>query len=224
MSNFNLKKFFLYLLITSVGFSALIGIGVMIFGSFGEFETKVLLTTLTVTITSILGLACGACLEAAKGRIIPMAGIVFAVISAVLWMVMIWNQFRPENGAFAHSVMSATLLAASCSLISLLSLATLDRRFMWPRWVAHAAVWSLTALILWIIWSRIDPSDSWIARLMGVLSIIIAAVTVVTPVFHYLSSSERSVEAIDVEIAKLKAKIEELERQRILVVQDSSDQ
>ncbi len=210
----NSKKLFLYLLITSVGVSALIGIGVMIFGSFGEFETKVLLTALTVTVTSILGLACGACLEAGRGRVIPLAGIVLAVISAVLWMVMIWSEFRPESHVFANSVMSATLLATSCSLISLLSLATLDRRFMWSRRLAHASVWSLTALILWIIWSSIDPSDSWIARIMGVLSIIIAAVTVVTPVFHYLSSSEKGVDAIDAEIAKLKARIEELEAKK----------
>lgn len=216
----NLKRLFLYASIASVAVSALIGIGVMIFGSFGEFETKVLVTTMTVTVTSILGLACGACLEAQKGRMIPMAGIVCAVISAVLWMVMIWSKFDPENDVFARSVMSATLLAAACSLVSLLSLATLDRRFMWARWLAHAAVWSLTAIVLVIIWAEIDPSDSWIARTMGVLSIIIAAVTVVTPVFHYLSSSEKDADAINAEIAKLKAKIEELEARKSGLVQD----
>lgn len=211
----NLKKLFLYASIASVAVSALIGIGVMIFGSFGEFETKVLLTTMTVTITSILGLACGACLEAQKGRVIPMAGIVFAIISSALWMVMIWSKFEPKNDIVPRAVMSATLLAAACSLISLLSLATLDTRFLWSRWLAHASVWSLTAIILWIIWAEIDPSDSWIARTMGVLSIIIAAVTVVTPVFHYLSSSERSVEAIDAEIAALRSKIAELEAKKV---------
>ena len=219
----NLKKLFLYASIVSVAVSAVIGIVVMIFGSFGEFETKVLLTTMTVTITSILGLACGACLEAAKGRVIPMAGIAFAIVSAVLWMIMIWSTFKPENDVFVRSVMSATLVATACSLISLLSLATLNRRFMWARLLAHASVWSLTAIILVIIWAEIDPSDSWIARTMGVLSIIIAAVTVVTPVFHYLSSSEKGVEAIDEEIAKLKERIEELERQRVSMLQDSTD-
>lgn len=203
--------------------SALIGIGVMIFGSFGEFETKVLLTTMTVTITSILGLACGACIEARKGRVISMAGIAFAVLSAVLWMVMIWSTFKPENDLFPKSVMTATLLAAACSLVSLLSLARLDRRFLWSRWLAHASVWSLTAIILVIIWAEIDPSDSWIARMMGVLSIIIAAVTVVTPVFHYLSSSEQDAAAIDAEIAKLKARIEELEARKSGLDQDAAE-
>ena len=220
----NIKRLFLYLLIGSVAVSALIGIGVIIFGSFGELETKVLLTTTTVTITSILGLACGGCLDAGRGRVIPMAGIVFAVISAVLWMVMIWSKFEPSNDVFVHSVMSATLLATACSLVSLLSLATLERRFMWSRWLAHAAVWSLTAIILWILWTNIDPSDSWIARTMGVLSIIIAAVTVVTPVFHYLSSAEKGVDAIDAEIAKLRSRIEELEAKKAVIGEDTSSE
>jgi len=56
----NIRKVFLYLLIASVAVSALIGIAVIIMGDFGEFEIRVLLTMLTITVTSILGLACGA--------------------------------------------------------------------------------------------------------------------------------------------------------------------
>lgn len=213
MRNLNLRKFFLYLLIASVGLSALIGVVVMIFGNFGDFETRILLTTLTVTVTSILGLACGACLEAGRGRLLPVTGIVFAVISAVLWIIVVWANTR-DSKYFANLVMTATLVAASCSHIALLSLATLDRRFLWSHWAAHLSVWSLTAIILWIIWWNIDPSDSWIARTMGVLSIIIGSLTVVTPVFHKLSSSGSGTDAIDVEIERLRARIEELETKK----------
>lgn len=209
----NFKKFFLYLLIASVGVSALIGVGVMIFGNFGDFEARILLTTLTVTVTSILGLACGACLEAGRGRVLPIIGITFAIISAVLWIILVWAA-RPDNDLFVHFVMTSTLLAASCSHISLLSLATLDRRFLWSRWAAHLSVWSLTTIILWVIWWNIDPSDSWIARTMGVLSIITGALTVVTPVFHKLSSSDLGIEVIDAEITRLKIRIDELEAKK----------
>ena len=77
MNDFKLRRTFLYLLIGSVAISAAIGIGVMLFGDFGEFEIRVLMTTLTVTMTSILGLACGAYLESGKGHLMPAAGIVF---------------------------------------------------------------------------------------------------------------------------------------------------
>lgn len=45
----------------------MIGIGVLLFGDFGEVEVRILMTTLTFTMTSILGLACGAYLESGKG-------------------------------------------------------------------------------------------------------------------------------------------------------------
>lgn len=213
------KKFFLYLLIASVAVSALFGIGVLILGDFGEFETRVLLTALIVTTTSILGLACGASLDAREGFVIPIAGVVTAIISAALWMIMLWSRFDPSAEVFVHSVMSATLLAAACALVSLLSLADLDRRFAWARMIGYVAIWTLTAIILWILWADIDPSDSWLARTMGVISIIIGAVTVTTPIFHKLSSTERTVETIDAEIARLRAKIAELE-----ILRNSADQ
>lgn len=210
----NLKRLFLYVLIASVAVSALIGIGVLLFGDFGDFETRVLLTALIVTGVSVMGLACGACVEAGKGRIVPFAGIVLAVLSGILWMVMLWARVEPRNDVFVHSLMSATVIALGCALISLLSLATLERRFIWSRVVAHVAVWSLTALLLIIFWAHIDPSQNFLARTMGVLSIVVAALTVVTPVFHYLSSAGDDAAKIDAEIERLKARIVELEQKR----------
>jgi hypothetical protein len=210
----NLKKAFLYLLIASVAVSAAFGIGVIILGNFGELETRILLTTLTVTVTSILGLACGASIEAGRRRAIPMAGIAFALASAAMWLVMIWSEWIGSDN-FARFVMTATLLAAACSHISLLSLARLDRRFVWSRWAAHIAVWSLSGLILWCIWLKVDPSDALISRTMGVLAIVIGALTVITPVFHRLSASD-SADEIDAEIERLKLRIAELEAKRAL--------
>jgi hypothetical protein len=220
MQAINLKRAFLYLLIASVAASAVIGIVVVLFGNFGEFETKVLMTALIVTAVSVMGLACGACLEARKGRLVPIAGILFAVLSGILWMVMLWSKFEPGNDVFVHSLMSATVIALGCAHISLLSLARLDRRFYWSRIAAHVAVWSLTGLLLIIFWADIDPSQNILARTMGVLSIVIAALTVVTPVFHHLSSSGDDAAKIDAEIADLTARIEKLKQQRVKLTGD----
>jgi len=215
----NLKKLFLYLLILSVAISALIGIGVMLFGDFGERETRILMTTLTVTVTSVLGLACGACIEAGKGRIIPIAGIFFAVVSCVTWIILMWSRFDATSGIFPHIVMSVTLLAFACSHISLLSLATLDKRFAWSRIAVHVFVWSLTVLTLWIIWAHVDPSQTMLARVMGVMSIVIGGLTVVTPVFHRLSTGDDGPEKIDAEIKRLRARIAKLESKRSKLTQ-----
>ena len=216
MNRINTKSAFLYLLIGSVLVSALAGIGVMLFGDFGEREIRILVTTLTITATSVLGLACGASLESGKLWFIPLAGIVFSILSGVLWIVMLWSAFDRASDLFPHLVMSATLLAVACSHISLLSLATLDRRFYWSRIAVHVFVWSLTALTLFVIWSHIDPSQTMLARTMGVLSIVIGALTIVTPVFHKLSVKETG-EDIDAEIENLKARIAKLESKRAIV-------
>lgn len=218
MKNLNLKKFFLYLLIASVSVSALLGIGAMIFGNFGELESKILMTTLCVTVTSILGLACGAYLETRRGKFLPMFGIFYAVTSAVLWIIMIWHQ-RMTDDLFGKLLMSSTLLATGCSHLSLLSIAKLEKKFLWAYYAVHVSIWTLIGILLFTIWTEYDPSNSWLARTLGVLSIIIAALTIVTPVFHWLSRSdfagkEMTVEAIETKISKLKDELKHLEKQR----------
>lgn len=213
MPNLTLKKFFLYLLIASVAVSALLGILVILFGNFGNFETKILLTTFIVTCTSILGLACGAYLETKRGKILPTGGIIFATLSAVLWIYLTWEAGRGEESIFKIAL-SATLLATSCSLVSLLSIARLDERFAWSRYAAHGSIWILTAILLVLIWSEGDNLPDWLSRAIGILSIIVAALTIVTPVFHWLSRQEKTAADIDAEIARLRARIEELERER----------
>lgn len=223
MRDLNLKKLFLYLLIASVAVSAVIGIGVILFGNFGEFETKILLTTGTVTVTSILGLACGAYLETGRGRLLPCAGIACAVVSAVMWIFLIWNGTIHED-IFVKGLMSVTLFAASCSHISLLSLARLEKKFIWARYAVHASVWSLTGLLLFLIWSTLWHDQEYVGRAIGVLSILIGALTVVTPVFHKLSHGEPNDAEIDAEIAALRSKIEELESRKTTFEPPSEDE
>ena len=217
----NLKKFFLYLLIGSVALSAAIGIAVVLFGDFGEFEVKILLSTLTVTITSILGLACGAYLETGRGRALPVAGIALAAVSAALWIAFIWSLVGNEH-FFVRLVMSTTLLACACSHLSLVSLARLDRRFLWSRYAAQFAVTTLAAILLAIIWADGGQMPEYVSRTLGVLSIAVAALTVLTPVFHRLSKQETGLAAIDAEIERLRQRLAELEKARAEKLEDAN--
>jgi hypothetical protein len=223
MSEINLKKIFLYLLITSVAASALIGIGVILFGNFGDLEVRILATTLTVTVTSILGLACGAFLETGRGKVIPVGGIVFAVVASIMWLIVIWYRGEP-NEWFMKTTVTATLLAVAGSHVSLLSLARLGKKFVWSRYAVYAVIGSLTAILLFLIWFEPKVNEELIGRVVGVLSILVAALTVVTPIFHKLSHGEPSEAEIDAEIAVLKEKIEELEARKASYVPPSEDE
>ena len=204
------KKVFLYLFIASVSVSALIGVGVILFGSFGDLEIRVLITTITITTTSIFGLACGAYLERRKVPL-PVAGIILAVTSAFLWLIVIWRQGTPSEW-YIKSTTTLTLLAYASAHLSLLSLARLDKKFAWIHLAANFLIWSLAGFAIFIVWG--EPSDyELVSRVMGVLAILVAVVTLVTPVFHKLSSVETDTD-IDAEIAQLKSKIEELEQKK----------
>lgn len=213
MDDINLKRIFLYLLIGSVGLSAVFGIGVILLGDFGSFEVRVLMTTLTVTAASILGLACGACLEARRGWILPVTGIVMSLAAAAMLMLIIWDVFD-ESETFIKSAITILIIAVSSSHLSLLAIARLDRRFAWSWIAAFVFDWLLAATLLYLMWFEPDGSSDFIFRLIGVLAILVAAVTVITPVFHKLSNAETGAAAIDAEIAKLKARIEELEQKK----------
>ena len=222
----NLRRLFLYLLIGSVALSAVIGIIVVLFGDFGEFERKVLLTAATVIVVSILGLACGAALEAKRARAIPFVGIVCAVISGALWVFLIWYG-TVHNDLFVKSLMSLTLGAAACSHFSMLSLARLDARFRWSRYALHATLWTLTAYLLFLIWNPQMVDEDLSGRVLGVLAIILGALTVVTPVLHKLSSAEAGggesdveIERIEAQIAELQARLEKLRSERSRAIVD----
>lgn len=210
----NLKRLFLKLLIASVVVSAAFGIIVILFGNFGSFEVRVLMTTLTVTVTSILGLACGAAIEAGRGNVLPKAGIVFTLISAALLMLIIWD-VADDSELYVKTTMTFVIGAVVASHLSLLSIARLDERFQWSLGFAWVCDLLLAGIILFVMWSEIEPQGDLVSRVMGVLAILIAAVTVVTPVFHKLSSGTvRTIQTIDEEIERLREEITRLEAEK----------
>ena len=214
----NLRRLFLYLLIASIGLSAIIGIGVILFGNFGEIEVRVLFTTLTVTVTSIFGLACGAYLETGRGKYLPLAGIALSIVSALMCFLIIWNVLD-DSELFIKSFLTGVLLAASCSHLSLLSLARLDSRFAWTRIAAVACVILLVLIFLYILWFEPKGDSDLIYRVLGVIGILLASITVVTPILHKLSSGHADVAALDKEIAELESRLDSLRAQRASAVE-----
>lgn len=209
----NLKRLFLYTLIGSVGISAVIGIGVLLFGSFDEFSVRVLMTTLTVTVTSILGLANGAYYDSGRGRQLGLVGIVVSIVAAVMTLLIIWNVID-DNEAFMKVSVTAMVFAVSTSHLSLLSLARLDSRFEWSNMAARIVIGALVGLILFILWIEPTGEGDMLARTMGVLAILTATITVMTPVFHKLSSGDDEMAELDAEITALREKLAELEARR----------
>ncbi len=219
MTNFDLRRAFLYLLIASVAVSAVFAIAVIIFGDFGDFEVRVMMTTLTITAASILGLACGAAIEAGKARLLPAIGIAAAVLSALALFFIIWNVLD-DSQTFIKSTMTAVVIAAVCAHLSLLSLARLDARFNWTWTAAFVIDWIIAAILLYLMWFE-HGDNQLVFRTLAVLAILTAALTIITPVFHKLSRPDDPRAEIDAEIARLQERIDELERKKADLVENS---
>jgi hypothetical protein len=225
METLNLKKIFLYLLICSIALSALMGIWAILSGEFGELQGKVLGTTMTVVGTSILGLACGAFLESPRARgtalfIVPLAGIVLAVLCALITMWAIWGEISWTYKTVYKTLFVSLMFSFSLAQLSLLSLARLAKRFRWAIVTAYVVILALASIISFIIIFEPDSDDKIVTRVLGVLAVVDAAVTVMMPIFHRLSRTEfvdtetPSVAKIDAEIDNLKAQLGRLEKQR----------
>lgn len=217
----NLRRLFLISLIASVVTSAVIGIGVLLLGNFGLIEVRILMTTLVITIVSVLGLACGAYVEIRGGKQLPYAGIALSVVAGLMSFFIIWDILLYDE-TFIKSFLTVTLLATACSHLSLLALARLDRRFSWTRIAAVVCVVLLCSILLYILWFEPTGESDLIYRVLGVLGILLASITVVTPVLHKLSSDKTDIEKIDAEIEKLKNRIEQLEERRANLEAESS--
>jgi hypothetical protein len=178
-----IKKYLKYILIALVILSALLGITVVFRGSLMALELKVLMTALTVMVFSVLGLACSVYLDQNKEKILPIAGIAFAGLSAMMWIFQIWSNAVWAQEWRTNLQLSLPLFAISCSHLSLISLVKLEGKLIWLRYIITASIWSLTAILLYLIWNDQNPEGLFL-RLIAVLCIVIASLTALTPIFH----------------------------------------
>ncbi len=199
------------------------GIWAILSGEFGETQGKVLFTTLTVVGTSVLGLACGAFLESprvARLKPVPLAGIAVAVLCGLACFWLIWgNSGNGGEGIFKFSLVTF-ICAFSLAQLSLLSMARLAQRFRWSLVTAYVVIFALDLIICPIIIYELSGDNGLVLRLIGILSVVAASLTVMIPIFHLLSRIEYvyddtvSTVEIDQQIAELRAKISRLEQQR----------
>lgn len=212
------KKAFLYSLIISVLLSAVLGIVAILSGDWSWFNIRILLTTVTVTGASICGLACGAYVSTKRGRALPLAGIGLALAGAAMVIGGIWIEVGSEW--YWKMAASLTVFAVACAHLSLLAMTRLAGRFQWSLVAAHVVIFGVASLIVFLILG--ESHSSGMFRLLAVAAIVDAAITVLIPIFHWLSKRETArepwrateEESMEPEITSLKERLAELEMRR----------
>ncbi len=175
-----MKKAFLICLIVSVGISALLGIGALLIGEFGEIQAKVLATTVSVSLFSIAALCCAAAAESGRGGVLPIFGIFVSAVAAILIVSGIWSDADSET--YWKTAASFAVVGAAVAHMSLLSLARLAPGHRWVLHGAHAAIALLAVLIVSALWA--EPEEEAFFRWLGIDAILATALTILVPILH----------------------------------------
>lgn len=176
----------LRVLIGSVVVSALLGVWALLGSDFGEFQGKVLLTSLCISGASILAMACAAAWDKGRWPFLPLTGMGLAVTGFGLLILMIWVEASdPETW---KTVATLLIFATAAAHASLVGLARLKPRHAWLLPATWLTAGLLAALLTGAMWGEWENENVW--RWVGVLSILLCAFTILVPVFQRVGQGD----------------------------------
>jgi hypothetical protein len=185
-----LKRYFITAIITSLVISALIGILVILLGSFGEIQARILLTTLAIGIFSITSLANLRNLESQhiSYRRFAELSIAFSLLAMLFTLSLIWisvehTPWKPALTFFvlAVSTAHASLLLPSRSRSTLLDVAVT---------ATLACIAFVAGFLIYLIIVENTGVGEFFYRLLGVFAILDVLGTIVTPILARLVSNK----------------------------------
>ncbi len=181
-----LTKASLYSFVGFLAVTALLAIGSVLSGNFGEFEIKVLATTSVIAVASICSLCCSA-YSARSTTLLPgLGGILLAGLAAALLILSIWSETHAENYWKTTAVLS--VLAIACAHALALLSVRLRPAHLWIRIATGVTILILAIVISGMIVGEVD--DKGTAKLVAILAILAALETLVIPILGRLSKGQ----------------------------------
>lgn len=163
--------------LVSVVINAGLGIWALLSSDFGQTQGKVLATSFCVS-GGMLGLLVNGAPLARRVRWpLPLVAAGSAIAAAGLSIVLIWAEL--DDQWWWKSLVTLLIITAGGTLVGLLALLALRPGHEILR-LAHAVATSLLAgTSLVALWAEVDTS--WMARSIGVESVMVAALTLIVP-------------------------------------------
>jgi hypothetical protein len=186
----HLRKAFLWSMVFSLGFAAFLGVIGIVFDHLGATAEKILVTSLIIGGTSMASLACAFAIE--QRRVVPVGwiGIGSSGVAALVGLTIAWGNPVAMEDELVKLGAIATVVAIWASHMGLLMLPRIDRS-AWRivRVMTLVTAGTLAIVIIGVILA--EDLDKWVAKLMGVLSILCSCGTVVTPILALLDRLRR---------------------------------
>lgn len=187
MADYNqLRQRSLYSFIGFLALSALVAIGAVLWGRLGWWESRVLITTLTISGVSIDAMGCAVYLERRPHHWLPLTGIVLALTAGVLVIFGAWADI--DNVPYWKTAATTTAFAIACTHASLLALVRLPAEQQWLQLVARGTIFLSASLLALALMAEI--SDSSYYKLLLVVVILVTLFTVVIPLLGRLQPDQ----------------------------------
>jgi len=181
----SIRRFLLYMVVGGLVLAALAGIYVLLFGTFGKTEQKILLTTLGISYFSVTSLACAAAYEKRRHGLLSIPGLALSIAGFALFLPSVWAEWLDSNPIAKITIILA-VFSFSFAQACLLSLVTLERRAVWVYYAAVGAILALAAIISAMI---VYDQGGWMLRFAGAVGILDGCLSLCIPVLHRLGGT-----------------------------------
>lgn len=183
----DLRRAFLWSFVGCLAFTALVAIVTVLSGDFGETQARVLASSGAVSAASVCAMACAAFRERGRVPQLGTLGIVLAGIALVATLVTVWQE-APDDGLIKTALV-LSIWAVAVAHAELLLLPVLAVRHRPVQVAAVVAIATLAALLTVLIVGEL--SGNAFARLLGVVSIVVALLTLVVPIVARIGGEAR---------------------------------
>jgi hypothetical protein len=188
----SLRRIFLLGAAAIVSLSALVAIGTILNGHFGETEEKIFATLATTFVAGSTVVAGLACLAHERSRALGLAGVVLAAGGFVLWCAQIWGGYDSKGYWKLIGVVTAWALALLVATTA--RLMTSSPRLEHTLLPATAGAAAGAALVASVMVLR-ENGDGW--QLFAVLLILALLGEALTPILErYAASDETPAERV----------------------------
>jgi Kef-type K+ transport system membrane component KefB len=175
------KRVFLIAVIASLSTAALLAIGILLFGDFGQTEGRVLWTTALVAAYGLLALPAGILFD--QGRLRPLAGLVLTLAAGglLLALVGVWGGEAPE--ALGRGLGTVTVCALAATQTAALAARASRRDSMVVRRLFRASVALvivLAGMVSAAIWAEVD--DERYLRIVAALVVLDVLLCTLQPI------------------------------------------
>jgi len=174
----HLRKSTLRMFLIFLSLTAGLAMVIVLAGDFGDFEVKVLFTTLTISAASICSMSAIAFLQ--KGGDGTLGGLAISVmlLTAVLLIGALWAEVHNEILLKLMAILCTVSVAFTHTF--LLTLVNLDPRHRWAKKVGIGLIWVLAGLITFAI--MFEVSEKSFYRILIVVAIAVTLFTLMVPI------------------------------------------